>query len=131
MLISQGRSLINLRLWLRLKDAAHCAANPSPCVLAESAHAFAQLFAAANGATMPDVLAEAFATAPCRSPCARERTADAVPPSSRTVAAHAPPSLALRQAKHAPVLIALILRGVGARSRNVGKARQRHDEQQS
>src|SRR3954462_9536855 len=115
-----------MALWL--EDAAHCAANPSPCVLAESTHAFAQLFSAANGATMRYVLTEAFASAPCRSSCASERAADAVPPPARTVAAHTPVSLALRHVEHAPVLIALILRGIGMRRCNEGKARQRHDE---
>jgi hypothetical protein len=118
-------------LWLWLENAAHCAANPSPCVLAESAHAFAQLFAAANGATVPDVLAEAFTSAPCRSSCASERAADAVPPSAWTIAAHAPVPLALRHVEHAPVLIALILHGIGVRRCNEGKARERHNEQQS
>jgi len=131
MLISQGRLAVDSHLWLWLKDAAHCAANPSPCVLTESTHALAKFFAAANGATVPDVLAEAFASATCRSSCASERSTDAVSPPSRAVAAHAPAPLALRHVEHAPVLIALILHGIGVRRFKEGKTRQRQREQQS
>jgi len=103
------------KMALRLEDAPHCAPHAAPCVLAKSAHAFAKLFATANGAAMPYVLAEAFATASCGFSGTAEGAAYAMSAPSWPVAAHAPVSFALRHVEHAPVLVILILRGIPAR----------------
>ena len=100
---------------LRLEDAPHCAPHAAPCVLAKSAHAFAKLFASANGAAMPYILAEAFSSTPCGFSGTAEGAAYAMSSPSWPVAAHAPVSLALRHVKHAPVLVILILHGISVR----------------
>jgi hypothetical protein len=104
-----------LKMALRLEDAPHCAPHAAPCVLAKSAHAFAKLFAAANRAAMPYVLAEAFSSTPCGFSGAAEGAAYAMSSLSWPVAARAPVSSALRHVEHAPVLVILILRRMSAR----------------